>query len=84
MSETDGSLEALHARADEIATSRAGGGGSRAAHLAIVERLTSNRRLAERQGWTACALERAGGMGRMRMVGVPPGGTERIEVPDQG
>jgi hypothetical protein len=77
-------LAGLHARADEIALSRAGLGGSQQAHGAILDRLAANRRSAEAQGWTACASERDGGMGRLRMLGIPPGGAGRTEVPDQG
>lgn len=79
-----GILAALHARADEIATSRAGLGGSHLAHQAILDRLAQNRLAAMRQGWTSCTLERVGGMGRLQMVGIPPGGAVRSEVPDQG
>ena len=77
-------LDGLHARADEIARSRAGLSGSQQAHTAIVERLGANRRTAEAQGWTSCGFERDGGMGRLRMLGVPPGGVGRTEVPDCG
>jgi hypothetical protein len=77
-------LDGLHARADEIARSRAGLGGSKEAHAAIVLRLGANRRTAEAQGWTACGFARDGGMGRLRMLGVPPGGVEPTEVPDGG
>ncbi|MDF1504869.1 hypothetical protein [Roseisolibacter sp. H3M3-2] len=78
-----GILATLRARADEIATSRAALGGSHAAHQALLERLDVNRRAAVRQGWTACMLERAGGMGPVRMLGIPPGGSVRVELPDQ-
>jgi hypothetical protein len=77
-------LDRLHARADEIATSRAAISGSQQAHAAILDRLAANRRSAEQQGWTGCGFERDGGMGRLRMLGIAPGGTQRTEVPDQG
>jgi hypothetical protein len=84
MRDTPTVLDGLHARADEIAASRAGLGGSRHAHAAVLDRLGANRRSAEAQGWTACAFARDGGMGRLRMLGMPPGGVARTEVPDQG
>jgi hypothetical protein len=75
-------LSTLHARFDALAISRAGAGGSWEAHAAILDRLASNRRGAESMGWTSCALEREGGMGRLRLFGIPPGGWRRMEVPD--
>lgn len=84
MSDRASVLKALHARFDEISTSRAGVGGRRTAYVAIHYGLAANRRGAESAGWTACALARDGGMGRLRMFGVPPGESGRAEVPDHG
>ena len=52
------------------------------AHCAILDRLAATRCAAAERGWTALALERDGDRGRFRLVGVPPGGTLRTEVPD--
>lgn len=82
MSDHPSVLNALHQRFDAIVISRAGAGGSWAAHVAILDRLASNRRQAEAAGWSSCALERDGGMGRLRMFGIPPGEALRSEVPD--
>jgi hypothetical protein len=84
MSDHASVLNGLHARFDAISTSRAGIGGSWTAHVAILDRLAANRRGAEAAGWTECALERDGGMGRLRMFGIPPGESGRAEVPDHG
>jgi hypothetical protein len=74
-------LETLYARFDAIAKGRERGDG-RAAHEAVLDRLAANRRVAEAAGWTACALERAGGGGRLRLWGVAPSGEDREVVPD--
>jgi hypothetical protein len=84
MSDHPSVLEGLQARFDAITISRSGAGGSWNAHVAILDRLASNRRGAESAGWTQCALERDGGMGRLRLFGLPPGDTLRTEVPDPG
>jgi hypothetical protein len=52
------------------------------AHAAILDRLATNQRRAEEIGWTSCALERIGGMGRLAAWGVPPGSTQRHRIPD--
>ena len=75
------SLETLYARFDAIARGREPG-SSTAAHQAVLDRLAANQRVAERQGWTACALERVAGMGRLRASGVPPTGPGRRPIPD--
>lgn len=82
MSELPSVLTTLHARFDALAISRSGAGGSWEAHVAILDRLAANRRGAEAAGWTACALERDGGLGRLRLFGNPPGESRRMEVPD--
>jgi hypothetical protein len=76
-----GPLEGLYARHTLIATGRADG-DSRLVHLGIIGRLAANRRIAEGEGWTALALERVGGMGRLQLWGVPPTGERREVVPD--
>src|SRR5688572_19616936 len=63
--------ETLYARFDEIAKGRAQG-DSWAAHEAVLDRLAMNRREAEANGWTECALERVGGSGRLRLWGIRP------------
>jgi hypothetical protein len=57
------------------------GGGSARAHAAVLDRLDENGRIAGHDGWTACARERDGGTGRLRLVGTAPDGTRGI-VPD--
>ena len=57
-------------------------GDSRAAHEAVQDRLASNRAVAERNGWTSFSLERSGGMGPLRLWGVPPSREDRDIVPD--
>ena len=74
-------LARLYERFDAAATGRESAFGVDR-HAAVVERLTTNRAYAEAAGWTACALERDGGMGRLRMIGVAPGGAGRSIVPD--
>jgi hypothetical protein len=76
-----GPLERLYVRHTLIATGRADG-DSRLLHLAIIERLGANRRIAEGEGWTDLALERVAGMGRLALWGVPPAGGRREVVPD--
>lgn len=84
MSDHHSVLQGLQARFDAITIDRSGAGGSWTAHVAILDRLASNRRGAESAGWTHCALERDGGMGRLRLFGNPPGDGLRAEVPDPG
>ena len=55
---------------------------ARAAHEAVLVRLTNNQRVAEAYGWTSCALERAGGTGPLRAWGVPPAEGLRQPIPD--
>jgi hypothetical protein len=74
-------LETLYARHDGLASGRVKGGDSARAHGAVLDRLRENGHIAERDGWTACVLERDGGMGRLRLVGTAPGGARGI-VPD--
>ncbi len=76
------SLSELYSRFDAIAKGSVNG-DSRSAHVAILDRLAANRLVAETDGWTSCALERAGG-GRLRLVGLPPSGTCRAVVPGPG
>ena len=75
------SRDTLYERFDGLAAGRdlghAGG-----AYEALLTRLTANQRAAEEQGWSDCALERAGGMGRLRAWGVPPGSADRLPIPD--
>ena len=79
---TPNSLDALYERFDAIANGRNKHGDSRAAHAAIVDRLAANRGGAESAGWTSLALERDGGMGRLRLFGLAPNATTRTIVPD--
>ncbi len=76
-----GPLERLYARHTLIATGRAEG-DSHLVHLAIMDRLSANGRIAEVEGWMALALERVGGMGRVQLWGVPPTAARREVVPD--
>ena len=75
------SREALYARFDACADGR-GQSGAWSAHEALLDRLAINQRMAEVRGWTSCALERPGGMGRLGAWGVPPGDCERHPIPD--
>jgi hypothetical protein len=75
------SRERLHQRLEAFAQGRAFGGAP-GAHAALLDRLAANGRVAESNGWTTCALERPGGMGRLAIWGLPPGGGERREIPD--
>ena len=53
-----------------------------AAHVAVLDRLAANVRVAESHGWTSCAIERVDGATCFSAWGVPPGGVERHPVPD--
>ncbi len=75
------SLDTLYQRFDGIARGRAKG-DSRRAFEDIQNRLAANRVIAEARGWTACALERLGGTGQLRLWGVPAIGCDREIVPD--
>ena len=75
------SLDTLYARFDAIASGRTPG-SSTAAHQAVLDRLAANQRVAERQGWTSCALERVADMGRLSAWGVSPAHPERRLIPD--
>jgi hypothetical protein len=75
------SLDTLYSRFDAIARSGAPG-NSTTAHEAVQDRLAANRAIADRNGWTSLALERAGGTGRLRLWGVPPSQADREVVPD--
>ena len=74
-------LMRLYARFDAIAEGLAPGDSS-AVHRAVLNRLAANQRVAESVGWTACALERHGGTGRLLLLGVRPAGLGREVVPD--
>ena len=75
-------LATLYARFDAYAEGRARGKGCQEAHEAVLDRLADNQRVAEAYGWTSCALERTGGMGRLRAWGVPPAERQRHPIPD--
>jgi hypothetical protein len=75
-------LATLQARHERLATGEDKGGRSWLAHEAILAHLDANRDHAMRDGWTECAVERSGGMGRLRLTGVAPGGGARSEYPD--
>jgi hypothetical protein len=77
-------LGALYAQFDEVARGRDKHGDGAALHAAILARLVANRCAAEAAGWTSLAFERDGGMGRLRVVGLPPGTARRAAVPDAG
>jgi hypothetical protein len=74
-------LATLYARFDAIAEGRVPSDRWNA-HAAILDRLAANQRTAEQNGWTSCALERAGGMGRLVAWGLPPDSTQRHLIPD--
>ena len=75
------SLQTLYNRFDSIA--RLGEpGNSQAAHEAVQDRLAANRAVADTNGWTSFSLERSGGVGRLRLWGVPPSREDREVVPD--
>jgi hypothetical protein len=82
MEERDRSLESLHARSDALARGDDRNGGRWTAHAAVLDRLAAMRRDAEAAGWTSLAIERDGPAERFRLLGTPPGGTLRAEVPD--
>jgi len=75
-------LSRLYERFDAIATRRDKHGNSSLAHAAILDRLALNRLNAEAAGWTSLALERDGGLGRLRLFGVEPATQLRALVPD--
>ena len=75
------SLQTLYTRFDAIAR-RGAPGNSQAAHDAVEDRLVASRAVAASNGWTAFSLERSGGLGRLRLWGVPPSGEDREVVPD--
>lgn len=75
------SLETLYDRFDAIAR-RGAPGNSTAAHEALQDRLAANRTVAESVGWTAFSLERSGGVGPLRLWGVPPDREDNEVVPD--
>ena len=75
-------LSRLYERFDAIVARRDKHGDSSLAHVAILDRLALNRRDAEAAGWTSLALERDGGLGRLRLCGVAPGTQLRARVPD--
>lgn len=81
LSHYPGPLERLYARHMLIATGREMG-DSRLLHLAILDRLAANRRIAEEQGWTSLALQRIAGMGQLELWGVAAAGERREIVPD--
>jgi hypothetical protein len=75
------SLDTLYDRFDAIAR-RGTPGNSTSAHEAVQDRLAANRTVAEANGWTSLALERSGGVGPLRLWGVPPSRVDREVVPD--
>src|SRR5687767_15424987 len=75
------SLQTLYTRFDSIAR-RGEPGNSQAAHEALQDRLAANRAVAATNGWTSFSLERSGGVGRLRLWGVPPSREDREVVPD--
>jgi hypothetical protein len=77
-------LGALYAQYDDVARGRDKHGDSAALHAAILQRLAAHSRVAGAAGWTSLALERDGGMGRLRLVGLAPGASRRTAVPDAG
>jgi hypothetical protein len=76
------SLDKMYTRFDALAEGRDGADRGWNLHAAIIDRLAANMREAEDRGWTACALERAGGMGRLRAFGINPGDPQRRVIPD--
>ena len=75
------SLERLYERFDAVASGR-GRADSVDLHQLILDRLAANQGYAEAAGWAACALERDGGSGRLRLIGVAPSAVVRSTVPD--
>ena len=82
MSQRPMSLEKLYARFDALAEGRDVADRGWSVHEAILDRLAANMREATDRGWTSCALERAGGMGRLRAFGVQPSEPHRRVIPD--
>lgn len=74
-------LDRLYERFDAVAAGRTRAAGENL-HQIVLDRLAANRAYAEAAGWTACALERDGGLGRLRVTGVAPSAIERSIVPD--
>ena len=74
-------LESLQSKADSRAESRVSSDGW-AAHEAVLDRLAANVRVAERYGWTSCAIERVDSAAHFTAWGVPPGECERHVIPD--
>jgi hypothetical protein len=74
-------LESLQARADAQSESRASSEGW-AAHEAVLDRLAANVRMAQRHGWTSCAIERVNGAIPFSAWGVPSGDCQRHPIPD--
>jgi hypothetical protein len=75
------SLEHLYERFDAVASGRGRADGVDL-HQLILARLAANRAYAEAAGWTVCALERDGGSGRLRLIGLAPSAVVRSTVPD--
>ena len=75
-------LRGLYDRFDEIAARLDSSGDDWLAHVAILDRLAFNRRIAEAEGWTSLALERDGPCGRLHLFGIAPGTRLRALVPD--
>jgi hypothetical protein len=75
-------LNRLQTRFDRLASGADKSGSSWLAHTAILARLAANRERAEAAGWTACNVERLGGMGRLQLYGIAPGAIGRSEFPD--
>ncbi|HNV77360.1 MAG: hypothetical protein IPF87_24370 [Gemmatimonadetes bacterium] len=82
MLEPSSQLNRLQARFDRLASGVDKSGSSWLAHTAILDHLAASRTRAEAAGWTACDVERLGGMGRLRLVGVAPGQPLRGEFPE--
>ena len=82
MTGTPSALSTLYGQFDEMVEGRGPGGPAWNAHEMILDRLAANIHEAERLGWTSCALERAGGMGRLRAFGVRPAEALRRQISD--
>lgn len=74
-------LASLYERFDAVASGRRTDAGENL-HQVILDRLRTTRTHAEAAGWTACALERDGGSGRLRLIGLAPAAAQRTIVPD--
>ena len=74
-------LASLYERFDLMASGRMSGDRDDV-HALILARLAENRRHAEGAGWTSLSLERDGGGGRLRLVGIAPSASARTVVPD--